>query len=128
MIFVDTNYFLRYLLNDLSNQHHEAKNLFLAGLEGKEELMTSSVVLFEVFWVLRLFYELDREDIVESLQKILTLSFIRLDERSIFVNALTLFEKTNLDLEDCYNLFYAREAGVKDFKTFDKRLVKEFNK
>ena len=126
MIFIDTNYFLRYLLNDINDQHQEAKELFMSGSEGKFELMTSSLVLFEVYWVLGSVYSFNKQSIAESLSKLLKLSFIQFNERNIFISALVLFEKTNLDLEDCYNLFYAKEAKVTDFKTFDKKLQKEF--
>jgi predicted nucleic acid-binding protein len=130
MVFVDTNYFLRYLLNDISEQHTEAKNLFVAGSEGKIELITSLIVFFEIFWVLRSFYEVDKPQLISSLQKILKLSFIQLDEREILLGSLSLFERTNLDLEDCYNVYYAKSRGIKtnDFRTFDKKLEKEFNK
>lgn len=126
MKFVDTNYFLRYLLNDIPEQHIEAKNLFLAASDGKVELATSTLVFFEIFWVLRSFYEFEKEEIIASLSKVLKFSFIKLKERDILVNSLSLFKKTTLSLEDCYNLFYAKDNGVKEFKTFDKKLEKEF--
>lgn len=130
MMFIDTNYFLRYLLNDISEQHEEAKKVFLAGSEGKAELMTSSVVIFEIVWVLGSFYGVEKRGVVEALGKILQLSFIELEERDIFAHALPLFEKTNLSLEDCYNIYYARSRGVKSdsFKTFDKKLEKEVSR
>lgn len=130
MTFIDTNYFLRYLLNDVPKHYLEAKKLFIAGSEGKISLITSSIVFFEVFWVLRSFYNLNRKDCILALQTTLKLSFIQLHERDILEDALTLFGETSLDLEDCYNIFYARSQGVKtgSFKTFDKKLEKEFNK
>lgn len=130
MIFIDTNYFLRYLLNDVPEHYFEAKKLFLAGSEGKISLITSSLVLFEVFWVLRSFYNLNKGECISALQNILKLSFVQLHERYILKDALTLFEETSLDLEDCYNIFYAGSQGVKtgSFKTFDKKLEKQFNK
>ncbi len=126
MIFIDTNYFLRYLLNDISEHYQEAKKLFLAGAEGRVTLTTSSLVFFEIFWVLRSFYNLDKENIVTALQNVLKLSFIQLLERDILTNALMLFEQKNLDLEDCYNLYFAKSQKVDSFKTFDKKLEKEF--
>lgn len=130
MTFIDTNYFLRYLLNDVPKHYLEAKKLFIAGSEGKISLITSSIVFFEAFWVLKSFYNLNKEDCILALQNIVKLSFIQLRERDVLKDALMLFKKTNLDLEDCYNIFYARSQGIKTgfFKTFDRRLEKEFNK
>jgi predicted nucleic-acid-binding protein len=127
-MFIDTNYFLRYLLNDIPQQHIKVIELFEEASEGDIKLLTSSLVLFEISWVLRSVYQLNKDQLLVALQSILKLSFIRMDERDIFFQALDLFDKTNLSLEDCYNIFYAREAGVKEFKTFDKKLEKEFNK
>lgn len=128
MTFVDTNYFLRFLLNDISKQHLEAKQLFLEAAEGKVKLFTSTIVFFEIYWVLSSYYEKNKEEIVEGLQKILDLKFISLKERQILLNCLARFKKTNFDLEDCYNVAYAKARVSKIFKTFDVKLEKEFKK
>lgn len=130
MTFIDTNYFLRYLLNDIPKHYLEAKKLFLAGSERKISLITSSIVFFEVFWVLKSFYNLNKENCILALKNILKLSFVHLRERDVLKDALMLFEKTSLDLEDCYNIYYAKAQGIKSdgFKTFDKKLEKEFNR
>lgn len=128
MIFVDTNYFLRFLLNDISEQHKQVKDLFLSGSEGKVNLVTSTIVFFEIYWVLSSYYEKEKPEIVKVLEKILKLTFIELKERELLINSLKLFEKTNFDLEDCYNLYYAKHQKADSFKTFDKKLEKKFSK
>ncbi len=128
MIFVDTNYFLRFLLNDISEQHEKAKDLFLSGSEGKVDLVTSTIVFFEIYWVLSSYYAKEKPEIVKVLEKILKLTFIELKERELLLNSLKLFEKTNFDLEDCFNLYYAKLQKADSFKTFDKKLEKEFPK
>lgn len=128
MTFIDTNYFLRFLLKDINNQHLAAEALFLSASEGKATLITSTVVFFEIYWVLSSYYGKNKAEIVDVLKKILNLNFIELEEREVLFNALSLFKKTNLALEDCYNICYAKERGVKSFKTFDKKLIKAFNR
>ena len=128
MIFIDTNYFLRFLLNDISEQHSLVELLFLKASEGKENLLTSTIVFFEIYWVLSSYYEKEKSEIAEILQKILKLTFIELQEREILLNSLILFKETNLDLEDCYNLYFAKSHRVNSFGTFDKKLEKEFTK
>ena len=128
MIFIDTNYFLRFLLNDISEQHNLVEKLFLKASEGAENLLTSTIVFFEIFWVLSSYYQKEKSEIVNVLQKILKLTFIELQEREILLNSLILFNETNLDLEDCYNLYFAKLQKVDLFGTFDKKLEKEFTK
>lgn len=128
MTFIDTNYFLRFLLKDINNQHLEAKNFFLSASESKVSLTTSTIVFFEIYWVLSSYYGKSKTEITDVLKKILSLNFIELEERQILFNSLSLFKKSRLDLEDCYNIYYAKSKEVKSFKTFDKKLAKQFNK
>lgn len=124
MIFIDTNYFLRFLLKDVKKQHQEAKELFLKGAEGRLKLFTSLVVIFEIYWVLTSFYQEKKEKVIEILEKIFNLKFIEIENKELLQEALKIYKKTNLDLEDCYNLALARKRKIKEFKTFDARLRK----
>lgn len=128
MMFIDTNYFLHFLLKDINNQHLEAKNLFLSASEGKTKLITSTIVFFEIYWVLSSCYGRNKVEVANVLGKVLSLSFIELEERELLFKSLSLFKKTNLDLEDGYNVCYAKSKGIRSFKTFDKKLDKEFSK
>lgn len=128
MIFVDTNYFLRFLFNDISEQHNVVEALFIKASEGKEKLLTSTIVFFEIYWVLSSYYGKEKLEVTKILEKLLKFTFIELEEREILVNSLGLFKDTNLDLEDCYNLYFAKSQKIETFGTFDKKLEKEFSK
>ena len=125
MIFVDTNLFLRYLLKDITYQYEEAKSLFLKAAYGEINLVTSTIVIFEIEWVLSDYYGLNKTDVISSLEKIIQLK-IYLDEKALIDKALLFYKHQSLDLEDCYNLAFAQERKVKDFKTFDKKLKRAF--
>ena len=127
MIFVDTNYFLRFLLKDIPKQHQKAKELFIKGAEGQLKLFTSLIVIFEIYWVLTSFYQKKRDKVITILKKIFDLEFVEIERKKLLKKALKVYKKTNLDLEDCYNLSFAREMKIKEFKTFDKRLKKEWS-
>ena len=127
MIFVDTNYFLRFLLKDVEKQHQEAKQLFLKGAEGQLKLFTSLIVIFEIYWVLNSFYQKKKEKVIAVLEKIFNLEFIKIERKKLLKKALKIYKKTNLDLEDCYSLSLAREMKIKEFKTFDTRLRREWS-
>ncbi len=126
MTFVDTNYFLRFFLGEPYDQHVEAKELFQKAARGDGELGTSVVVFFEVYWVASSFYRLEKEKIREFLDNILKMEFIRLENRALLSEALSLYRDTSFDLEDAYNLVYARASGAKEFATFDVKLKKKF--
>jgi len=62
---------------------------------------------------------------MDIIRKILALRFIKIEERSILEKALKLFQQSSLELEDCYNLVYAKLNHMTQFATFDKQLLKE---
>lgn len=124
MIFIDTNYFLRFLLNDVSSQHELVKELFKKGARGKEKLFTSTIVIFEVFWVLSSFYKKTKQETIKVLRGLLEMSFIKLEESLIFDRALDIYEESSLEFEDCYNIAYAKKNKMTEFASFDKKLVK----
>ena len=127
MIFVDTNYFLRFLLADNKEQFQEVKTLFSQAAEGRAKLFTSIVVYFEIYWVLSSFYKQDKSETAKTLQQLLEMDFISLEEHEILENALGIFTGSNLSLEDCYNLAFAKSRKAKAFKTFDRKLAKYFS-
>lgn len=127
MIFVDTNYFLRFLRADIADQYKKVALLFRAGAKGEKKLFTSTVVLFEIYWVLTSFYGRSKKEIFLLLDKILSMYFIFLEERDILKSALDFYKSTQFDLEDSYNIAYAKVKGAKEFKTFDKKLQRAFS-
>ena len=126
MTFVDTNFFLRFFRADIQSQYLQVKELFLEANNGKVNLATSTIVFFEINWVLKSYYEENKKNILNVLKKTIKLSFIFMEERSILEKALEIFENTSLSLEDCYNLVFAKEHGIKTFKAFDLKLAKAF--
>lgn len=125
MIFVDTNYFIRFLLHDNENQYQESKQLFLDAADGKIDLTSSTVVFFEVVWVLRSVYGKDRTSLAKTLSQLLQLN-IGFEEKNILSKSIELFSENNLSLEDNYNLTFAKSKSIKEFKTFDLQLKKQF--
>lgn len=125
MIFVDTNYFLRFLLRDSEGQYLEAKELLLEAAAGRVVLLSSTVVFFEVAWVLRFVYKKDKSMLAQTLHKLLNLN-IQFGDHKMLLGAVNLFIGSNFSLEDCYNLEFARQYKAANFKTFDKRLSKYF--
>ena len=120
--FIDTNYFLRLLLKDEERQFNEVYLTFQQAVNQEIKIFTSTIVFFEIYWVLSSFYKKDKLKIIEYLKKILKMDFLEIENRPILQEALVLFEKHNLDLEDCYNIAYAKNFEADKFSTFDKKI------
>lgn len=126
MTFVDTNYFLRLLLADNEAHHKTVRLLFDDAAEGKVKLFTSVLVFFEISWVLSSFYNRKKAELLALLEDVLSLGFIDIEERPYLEESLRIFRSRTIELEDAYNLVYAREHGAKHFVTFDKKLSKSW--
>lgn len=126
MIFVDTNYFLRFLLKDSEKQFLKTKTLFEDAVSGKLSLFTSTIVIFEIYWVLTSFYKTKRKSIYQNLTNIIDLGIILISDKEILLKALEIFNSTTFDLEDSYNLIYAKQNKTSQLATFDKKLEKAF--
>lgn len=121
--FVDTNYFLRLLIGEKTDQFQKVYALFVQALAGDVHLVTSCVVIFEIYWVLSSFYEKDKESCINALRKVLAMEFVDFPERNMLLEATQIFSETSLDLEDCYNIVFFRNTYQGTFATFDKKII-----
>lgn len=126
MIFVDTNYFLRFILADVLDQHQKTKILFQNAAKGKINLFTSTIVVFEICWVLISNYNRDKDQVTKVLNNLLKMSFIDFENHSLLKQSLSIYRNTPLSLIDAFNLLYSKSKGATDFKTFDQKLSKKF--
>jgi len=126
MIFIDTNYFLRLLDDDKSDLHKKAHDLFLKAATSTETYMTSILVLFEVYWVLKSFYHQDKMQCVFAIESILKMDFVEIADRKILQQALVCFSQSSLELEDCFHLEQSKAAHCTGIATFDAKLSRAF--
>ncbi len=126
--FVDANIFLSFLIKRDSWQKEEVRRMFDKAIKGEVFLFTNTIVIFEIFWVLKSFYRKGRSETVSILKKILGLEFIELKERRILLAALKIYEESKLDLEDCYHIAFSKDNSADSIFSFDKKLLKRFEK
>ncbi len=128
MTFVDTNYFLRFLLKDKKEQYLVAYNLFQDGILGQVKLFASIIVFFEINWVLSSIYDMKKTTCLPILEKVLKMNYIQIEWRPLIEKAIIIYKNTTLDLEDSFNLIYSKSHYSSDFATFDAKLKKEFER
>jgi|CXWL01.1.fsa_nt_gi predicted nucleic acid-binding protein len=129
MTFVDTNYFLRYLIDDRSPQHLEATKFFEIGSNRKKMFVTSTLVFFEIYWVLISYYQKPKLETIEILQRLLSkLAFIRFEAKEVLAQSVERALGGIISFEDCFNLEWAKAQEIKDIASFDKKLIREWNR
>lgn len=125
--FVDTNIFLRYLLDDNLPLAKKANEIFESGIWGKTILYSSMVVYLEIYWVLKNQYGYKEANLMAVMLMALKLD-VNFNDREVFVLAVKHMDRFNYDLEDAINFYVAKELKIDDFKTFDHKLLKKFSK
>lgn len=123
MIFVDTNLFMRLLVGDVVEQQKEAIVFFKKAMDGEIECFSSTIVFFEIYWLLENQYKKPKEEIVEALYGVLSMRAVYFTESDILRKSIHIYNETNLGLEDSYNIVYSKVGKATDFKTFDKKLT-----
>lgn len=116
MIRLDTNYILRYLLNDNEKMAILAEEVIL-----QKEVHIANEVWAEVVYVLEGVYGLEKEKISTVLRTLLQADNIHVIDKYNLVKALEIFAQKKLDFVDCLLCAY---AGVDEVCTFDKKLQK----
>jgi len=120
MRFVDTNVFLRYLVNDDPEKADACEILFQRAIDGEEALFTTDMVVAEIVWVLESYYELSRREVREKLEKILNTQNLDCSNSEIIINALAVYEEKNIDYIDAYNASILRMKGINEIYSYDR--------
>ena len=99
--FVDTNIFLRALINDDKKKYADVIT-FLEGIKNNRfKAYSSSLVLAEVVWTLSSFYKLQKSDVVKSVESIINLNGLMFIESQNSAKALELYKTHNVKYIDC---------------------------
>ena len=123
-VFVDTNLFIRYLINDIPSQIDKVEVLFDLAEKGELRLVTGPPVFFEMAWTLKSFYNMSRKRIYECLSSILGLPGLEVTDLDILEESLELFFRTSSDFSDAYIAVLSRKIGAESVATFN---AKHFN-
>lgn len=88
----------------------------------EHSIFISKTVVLELEWVLRFSYELNRDVIATTLQKILTTQNFTIEQQLIIEQALQWYQQ-GMDFADALHL--ASSFNAEKFASFDKKLIKK---
>lgn len=115
MIVLDTNSLIRFFTNDLADKAAKVKEL----LEKEKNIFIPEVVFPELEYILTDKYDTSREKLIKIFQFLSSQKNIKLS--SVIKTAITIFEKTKLDMADCIIAGYGLKGSL---ASFDKELLK----
>ena len=125
MIGLNTNVLCRYLLADDPQQTAKAEETIEDALERGEACFVSKIVLCELVWVLETCTPMDTEAISGTLDKLLHVANLKVEEREQVRRALALFKTERGDFSAFSDHLIHQtnvSAGSRKTVTFDKDL------
>ncbi|MCB9138486.1 MAG: PIN domain-containing protein [Caldilineaceae bacterium] len=122
MQFVDTNVFIRFLTGDDPMKAQQCKALFERTNRGEIELTTSESVIAEIVFILssKRLYNQPRRDIRARLYPILSMQGLKISHRRMYLRALDIYEKNNLDFEDALTVAQMERQALTDVYSYDQ--------
>jgi predicted nucleic-acid-binding protein len=124
--FIDTNLFLRYLTNDISEQADQVEVLLQKAAVGEISLVTTTLVIAEIVWTLASFYKVSREQIRERILAILNTPGLEVAESDLLIEAATNYAAKNVDFIDAYNAAWMVQQQLSTAYTFDRKHFSRF--
>ena len=128
-VLLDSNIFIRFLIQDVPSHFERAKEIFEGIEAGKVKGFISLLVINEVIWILENFYELKRDIYIPKLLTLLSLRNMKIMEakKDAILTILQEMPKHSFDFTDVY-LFEVKEKRSivsfdKDFQRIMKRKV-----
>lgn len=118
MKIADTNIILRHLLKDNIEQFQKTEVYFL-----ENEIYIPTEVIAEIVFTLLKVYQVPREDIKNSLLKIINYKNVQLSDKEVTVQSLKIFSKSNLSYIDCLLYSYNKIRNY-EILSFDEELQK----
>lgn len=98
--FIDTNVFARLILEDNRQMYEECDKVLEKVRVGKIQAVTSTLVLAELGWLLKSYYELSKTKVVQSLKGTGSLNGLKIKGESDWIRAINLYERFSVKLTD----------------------------
>lgn len=122
-LIVDTNVFLRLILDDIPKQADQVEKVIKRAKKGEVNLLVPQIVIFEIEYALSKYYKFPKKEVIDKLDSIVSASYFRIQDADIFKGALKLYKEKNFSLVDSFLFAKSEILGIKIF-TFDKYLKK----
>jgi predicted nucleic-acid-binding protein len=123
MIGLDTNILVRHIMQDDPIQSPAASRL-LGSLTAADTGFVPLVAVIELNWVLSAGYNLDRRQIVQAFETLLSARELVVEGAETVWKALRLFARSKADFADCLVERSAAAAGCGRTITFDRGAAK----
>ncbi len=124
MRYIDTNVVLRFLTEEKENLPNELLDFFKNLQNGNVKTKCLDIVFFQIIFVLKSFYKVEKNRIIKIMEHILSLDGLYIKNKRILERALELWKRHPDDIIDCYIVANMEQDGENELYTFDKKIKK----
>lgn len=121
---IDTNVLVRFLINDDPAQGEQVRQLFATAEQQREAFHVPLLVLLETIWVLESAYEIQRQELIETLGELLLMPVLQFEQREAVQAMLASVMASNIDLPDALIAQSALKMGCESVLTFDQKAAR----
>lgn len=122
-IIIDTNGYLRLLLNDIPQQSDKVEALLQQAKKGEIEIFLPQIVVFEIVFILEKYYQLSKEETLDKIESLVSTGYVTIESKEILLGAIALYRETSISFVDCFLTTLTASNSATLF-TFDKKLEK----
>ena len=120
-VFFDTNFLLRFYLDDVTRQSAKAKKMVQAAKDGALLLVTDLIVICEMLWVMDSYYGLNKKQIAEKMTNLYQTAGLVVLNGEILPDALAVYVDKNIDFTDAVIGAIATKNHIEYLASFDKK-------
>ncbi len=122
MIFIDTNIFLRAILDDHTSFSPACKNLFFKIKNEEIHGISSDLVVAEIVFILQRQTKkvLSRVEIFKLVGPLLSLRQLKTPAQKYWKKIFEVYIQRNVDFIDAYNIVVMEATGIKKAYTYDR--------
>ncbi|HEY2464166.1 MAG TPA: type II toxin-antitoxin system VapC family toxin [Steroidobacteraceae bacterium] len=124
MLGLDTNVFVRLLIEDDAAQTRRARTLVDSAVARQEAVLVSLPVLLETEWVLRSRYDIPPETILGLFRDALEAQELAFEDEAAVEAALFSWQDSRCGFSDCLIMAHNRQLGCLSTVTFDARAAR----
>lgn len=121
---LDTNVLVRFLVKDDKRQAKIVYRAFKQAETDKNTFFVPLLVILETLWVLDSVYNIERNDILDSIAEILLMPIFKFEAQATIQHFILLARKNKIDLSDVLIACSAKLSGCESVLTFDKKAAR----
>lgn len=120
---IDTNGFLRFLLDDVSGQSNQIEELLNKAKKGEIQIFLPQIIVFEIVFILEKYYQINKDGVLDKIESLVSIKYIEVESREIFLESISLYRDNPVSFVDCF-IFASAQKNSAELFTFDKKLNK----